>query len=169
MVPPLNATDAAAATGVKVGAPQPLVLAAGTAATTMAPGLVGNVSLKATPVSTVDAFGLVSVKVSVETCPAPIGPENAFAIVGAATTSSVPLPAALLEPALAEVTAPAAIVFTYEFALAAATFTVTLHDPLAATVAPLKATFAPLAAAVTLPPAQLVAPAGAAVFSSPAG
>ena len=51
----------------------------------------------------------------------------------------------------------------------AVTLTVTVHDPLAGSVPPDSATDDPLAAAVTLPPAQLVLPAGVAEFWIPAG
>ena len=62
MLPALNDTEAAPATGANVAAPQPEVLAPGTAATTIAPGAVGKVSLNATPVSAVPVFGFVSTK-----------------------------------------------------------------------------------------------------------
>ena len=62
MLPPLNDTEAAPATGAKVAAPQPEVLAPGVAATTIAPGEVGKVSLNATPLSAVPVFGFVKTK-----------------------------------------------------------------------------------------------------------
>jgi hypothetical protein len=48
------------------------------------------------------------------------------------------------------------------------TLTVTVHDPLAGIVAPARVNPVPLGAAVTLPP-HVVAPAGAAVLTRPAG
>ena len=59
MLAPLNATEAAPAAGAKVGAPQPEVVGVGAGATTIAPGDVGKVSLKAMPLSVVEVFGLV--------------------------------------------------------------------------------------------------------------
>lgn len=61
MVPPEKEIEALFAFGLKVGVPQPLVLALGVVATTIAPGEVGKVSLKATPVKGVDGFELVMV------------------------------------------------------------------------------------------------------------
>ena len=167
--PPENDTDPAPATGEKVGAPQPLVEAEGVAATTIAPGLVGNVSLKATPVSAELVLLLTSVKVRVEVPPVPTGPENDFAIEGAATTVSVALPGAAFAPALAEVTAPAESELVYALAAAADTLTVTVHEPLAGTVAPESVSVVPPAAALAVPAAQVVAAAGVAVLTRPAG
>ncbi len=73
IVAALKETEPAAATGAHVGAPQPLVDALGVPATTIAAGATGKVSVKATPVSAVAAFGFTIVKVSVVTPPAPIG------------------------------------------------------------------------------------------------
>ena len=100
MVAPENATDAAFAVGAKVGAPQPVVLAAGVAATVIAPGLVGKVSPKATPVSAVVGFGLVIVKVSVEVAPTAIGAgDKSFAMLGATTLLTTRLAVLLTTPA----------------------------------------------------------------------
>ena len=60
------------APGVKVGEPQPVVEAFGVLATTMAPGVVGRVSIKLSPLNEA-AVGLVRVKVRVETPPAVVG------------------------------------------------------------------------------------------------
>lgn len=49
------------------------------------------------------------------------------------------------------------------------TFTETVHVPPAATVPPLKLTPPPFAAAVTVPPVQVVVPFGVAVFCKPVG
>src|SRR3990172_6660107 len=70
--PSENEIEAAPAVGLKVGAPQPEVLAPVGLATTMAPGEVGKVSLKfrslrATP------LGLLMVKVRVEVPPTVVG------------------------------------------------------------------------------------------------
>ena len=75
--------EAAPATGAKVGEPQPVVEALGELATTIAPGLIGNVSVKFRPLNEAEV-GLVSVKVSVETPPAVVGSGlKFFAIVTA--------------------------------------------------------------------------------------
>src|SRR6267378_3798277 len=100
MVAALNVIEAAPATGAKVGAPHPAVVAFGAAATTIAPGATGKVSEKATPVSDVLAFGLVSVKVSVTVRPGPLGPANDLAIVGATGTVSEALVAVGIVPPL---------------------------------------------------------------------
>ena len=85
MLPALNASDAAPAVGAKVGAPQPLKLAFGGVATTIAPGTVGSVSEKLTPVMPA-AVGLSSVKTNVDTPPGVIGfVRNALVIVAAPT------------------------------------------------------------------------------------
>ena len=75
--------------------------------------------------------------------------------------------AALPVPPFVEVTA--LLVLAYVFAEAAVTLTETVHDAPAETVAPLKLTLVPLADAVTVPPLQVVAPPGVAVFCRPAG
>ncbi len=51
MVPPEKEIEPAPGAGLNVGAPQPVVVAFGVPATTMAPGEVGKVSPKATPLS----------------------------------------------------------------------------------------------------------------------
>ena len=72
MVPLEKEIPAAPATGMKVGVPQPTVVAPAGFATTMAPGVVGKVSVKLTPL-TAAAFGLVSVKVNLDVPPATVG------------------------------------------------------------------------------------------------
>ena len=73
--------------------------------------------------------------------------------------------------ALAPATVPAFVVatlpveFRYDPAVALVTLTVTVHEPLAGTVAPESATLPPLLAAVTVPPAQVVAPEAEAVLT----
>ena len=86
MLPAENASVTAAAAGANVGVPHPTVLTAGVAATRITPGLVGKVSLKATPVSAVVGFGLVMVKVNVDVAPTAIGAgEKSLAMPGATT------------------------------------------------------------------------------------
>src|SRR5687768_3086943 len=70
-------------------------------------------------------------------------------------------------PPLVEATAP--LVLAYVPTLAAVTLTVTVHDPPADTVPPLRLTLPPFAAAMTVPPEQVVAPPGVPVFCKPAG
>jgi hypothetical protein len=72
MLPFEKEMDAAPATGVNVGVPQPVVEAFGVLATTMAPGVVGKVSVKFNPLNE-EGVGLVMVNVSVDTPPAVVG------------------------------------------------------------------------------------------------
>lgn len=65
-VPFENEIEPAPATGAKVAAPQPLIVAPGGLATTIAPGEVGNTSEKFTP-ETAAGLGLVIVNVRAET------------------------------------------------------------------------------------------------------
>src|SRR5258706_14375084 len=91
---------------------------------------------------------------------------KALAMVGCDSTVSVAdAPAAV--PALVVVTLP--VLLRYEPATAEVTFTVTVHEPLAGTVAPESATLRPVFAAVTVPPAHVVAPPAAAVLTRVAG
>ena len=71
-VPLLNETEPEPAIAVKVGVPHPLVVAPGVAATCIAPGDVGNVSVKLTPV-TAAAFGFEMVNVRTETPDVDVG------------------------------------------------------------------------------------------------
>lgn len=89
-----------------MGVPQPLVLALGAAATCIAPGIMGNVSAKATPFSAVVGFGLVRVKVNVVGAPIAIGlGAKLLLIVGGATETTVRVAvAATPGPVLAVVT-----------------------------------------------------------------
>src|SRR6185503_586913 len=129
----------------------------------------GYVSVKAAPV-TAAAFGFVSVMVRTEAPPVPMADaENAFATVSAEFTVSDPLPAAVLAPALEVVRPPAAMLLAYVPTVAEVTFTVTVQEPFAGIVAPESATLVPLLAAVTVPPAQVVAPEAEAVFTRLAG
>ena len=100
-LPPLNATEAAPATGAKVAAPQPEVVAPGAAATTIAPGDVGSVSLNAMPDSVVALFGLVMKNLKVDGRFAAIGRvRNVFVMLAGAvaTTVSPAVPATPLPP-----------------------------------------------------------------------
>jgi len=67
-----NEREAAPAAGAKVGEPQPVVEALGELATTIAPGVVGRLSVKFSPLKEAEV-GLVKVKVRVETPPAVVG------------------------------------------------------------------------------------------------
>ena len=88
--PPEKDMDALPPVGVKVGVPQPLVVALGVTATIIAPGVVGNVSVKAAPVKGVNVLGLVRVKVRVEVPPARMGDgEKAFVMLAGASTAKV--------------------------------------------------------------------------------
>ena len=158
IVPPASDTPVAVCEAVP---PQVVAAVAATGET-----LAGWVSVRATPVIAVAALALASVKVSVETPPAPISAgAYDFETAGRATTVNVALAATGLLPALVLVTAPAAIVLACAPGVLPVTFTVTVHEPPAGTVAPESATELPPAAAVTVPPAQVVAPAGVAVFT----
>lgn len=72
MLPLENEIEAAPAEGAKVGEPQPVVEALGVLATTMAPGVVGKVSVKFKPLKEEEP-GFVMVNVSVETPAAVVG------------------------------------------------------------------------------------------------
>ena len=89
---------AAPATGLKIGEPQPEVEAFGGLATDICPGLTGNVSVNATPLSAYAAFGLVTVKDNV-TAPltgAALG-VNVLTSTGGDSTSTPAVPGALSE------------------------------------------------------------------------
>ena len=125
--------------------------------------------MKAAPVAAV-AFGFVSVIVSTLVSLVPIeAGVNDLATVSAFNTVRLALAAAVLAPAFVVVSAPEAIVLLYVAGVALVTFTVTVHEPLAGIVAPLRATLVPLFAAVTVPPAQVVAPLALPVFTRLAG
>jgi hypothetical protein len=129
----------------------------------------GYVSVNVAPVAAV-AFGFVSVMVSTLVLPVPTAAgENDFATESAELMVSEPLPAAVLDPALAVVSAPAGIELAYVPGVADVTFTVTVHEPLAGMVAPESATLVPLLAAVTVPPTHVVAPEALVVFTRPSG
>src|SRR5258706_16065010 len=113
------------------------------------------------------AFALPRVMVSTEVPFTTIGfAANDLVIVGCVRTVSV-AEAATPVPALVVVTGP--VELSREPAVPDVTLTVTVHEPLAGTVAPESATLVPLLAAVTVPPAQVVAPPAAAVVTRVAG
>src|SRR3972149_11365349 len=72
IVPLEKEMEGAPGVGARVGDPHPAVEAPVGLATTMAPGEVGNVSLKLTPLSATP-FGLLRVKVRVEAPPTTLG------------------------------------------------------------------------------------------------
>src|SRR6185503_847063 len=113
------------------------------------------------------ALGLAMSMVSTEVAPGAIDEGvKVLATVGRCSTFSVAVaPAAV--PALAVVTLP--VGFGYDPAEALVTFTLTVHEPLAGTLAPESARLAPLLAAVTVAPAQVEEPEADAVFTRPAG
>src|SRR5258705_85518 len=114
------------------------------------------------------AFEFESVMVRTEARPAPSGfGLNDLAMVGCARTSSVPDTARVV-PASVVVIAP--VLFRSEPASALVTFTVTVQEPLAGTMAPESARLVPLLAAVTVgAPPHVVAPLADAVFTRFAG
>jgi hypothetical protein len=106
MVPPEKEIEALFAFGLKVGVPQPLVLALGVVATTIAPGEVGKVSLKATPVKEVEEFELVIVNWRVVVPPGATAlGTNALVIEGGTIADTV-------SAALAAIPVPAFVVLT---------------------------------------------------------
>jgi len=115
-------------------------------------------------------FGFVSVIVSTLVSLVPIeAGENTLVAVTSFSTVKVELPAVVFEPAFVVVRPPAGIELANAPALEPWTLTVTVHEPLAGIVPPESATLVPLFAAVTVPPAQVVAPEADAVFVRPAG
>ena len=169
IVPPENEIDPAPATGANVGAPHPLVVAFGVAATTIAPGATGNVSLKAMPPRELFWFGLVIVNVSVETPFGMIGDgENTFAIDGGMSAVNVAV-------ARLDVFVPPSVVergpLTFECgpAVVAVTLTLTVQEPLAGIVPPLNVSVVFPASGAQVAPAHVVAAAGVAATCTPAG
>jgi hypothetical protein len=112
MVPAVNVSTAAPAAGANVGVPQPLVLMPGVGATTMAPGAVGKVSLKARPVNARAMLGLVMVKRSTLGTPVAIGlVKKALLILAGAVAATVKTSlSATPVPPLAVVTVPVLLV-----------------------------------------------------------
>ncbi len=162
IVPPESATLPPLAAAVTVP-PVHVVAPAGVAVLVR---FTGYVSVNAAPVTGL-AFAFVSVIVSTDVPPTPTAAgENAFAALGCDNTFNVPEPP-VAAPALVVEMLP--VLFRYEPAVALVTFTVTVHEPLAGTVAPDNAALVPLLAAVTVPPTHVVAPEADAVFTRPAG
>src|SRR6185312_16945845 len=83
---------------------------------------------------------------------------NASVAPRPASTVSEALVGAVLAPALVLASAPAAIVLAYVPDVPLVTLTVTVQEPEAGIVPPESATLVPLLAAVTVPPAHVVAP-----------
>jgi hypothetical protein len=165
IVAPEKLNDVFPAAGANVGAPQPVVLTLGVAATCRP---AGNASVTPTPVSAVPVFGLVSVNVMVLTPPTGIEMgANALAILGGASTVKVSLPVFPVPP-LVELTLP--VVLTLLPLVVPVTLTATVHVPLAAMVPPEKLTDVLPAAGVKVGEPQPVAEAfGVAATSRPAG
>ena len=161
IVPPESATLVPPLVAVTAPPAQLVAPVAGVALTR--PG--GYVSVNAAPVIAV-AFGLVNVTVSVEVPLMPIEVGlKALVTTGPFNTVSVAEAPAAVPVSVA--TAP--VLLRYAPAAALATLTVTVHEPLAGIVPLASATLLRLLAAVTAPPAHVVAPLAAAVFTSPAG
>jgi hypothetical protein len=108
MVPPEKEIDPALMLGENVGEPQPEVETPVGFATTIFPGEVGKVSLKATPVNATLWLGLVIVRVSVEVAPARMGDgENDLAILGdwraVKDAVAIPVESVLVPPLVDEI------------------------------------------------------------------
>ena len=163
-VPPESATSLAPLTAVST---PPQVVAPEADAAFTRPN--GYVSVKAAPLTAVP-LPLVSVMVRtlVSLMPMDAGAKD-FATTGPASTFKVALPATVLAPAFAVVSAPMAMEFAYAPAAADCTLTVTVHEPPAGIVPPESATVVPLFAAVTVPPAHVVAPDADTVLVMPTG
>ena len=99
----------------------------------------------------------------------PLGGVNDFATLSGEKTVSDALAATVFAPALIEVTEPIARALAYVAPEALVTLTVTVQEPLAGIVPAESATLEPPFVAVTVPAPHVVAPAGVAVFTSPAG
>lgn len=144
-------------------APVHVVLAPGTAATTMP---AGKVSVRLTPVNA-DSLRFCSVRVSVEVA-TPLARMEVGAKVLSRTPpvciDSVPLlmGAALLEPSALVTPAAAMVLMTVLFCaawgVAGATLNVTVQNPCPAMVAPARLAEPAPAGAVTVPPQVVVAP-----------
>jgi len=169
IVAPLKEIEPAPATGVNVGAPQPVVVAEGVPATTIAPGEVGNVSVKATLLRAFAEFEFVMMKVSVDTPPARIGfGANCLEIDGGSTafkvavaTLSVVVPLSVVDGLL--------LMFECGPAVVAVTLTWAVHEPLAGIVPPLKVRAVLPAAGAHVAPVQVVEAEGVAATCVPAG
>jgi hypothetical protein len=111
---------------------------------------LASVSLKATPLSAVPAFGLVMVKVSVVLAPTRIVPvPNAFVMVGGATTVTVAV--LLAAPAPVSVAETAPVVLAFAPAVVPVTLTMSVHDADGASVMAERLIDADPATSVTVP------------------
>jgi len=163
IVAPVKLMLPEAAVAVIVPPPQLPVSPFGVETTTPA----GNVSVKPTPVSAIDALGLLMVKLSaIDPLRGTLGAANDLAMAGGATT--VILAAAdPPEPPSTEVTAP--LVLFLMPAVVPVTFTLNVHEPLAAIVAPVRLMLPEPAVAVMVPPPQLPLSPFGVETTSPAG
>ena len=128
-LPPLNDTEAAPATGANVAAPQPVMLAPGVAATTIAPGDVGKGSLNATPASAVPVFGFTKVKRNTAGTLAAIGfVRKLFVMLIGAVATTVRL-ALAATPVLLFAVAMLPVELLYEPAVGAVTSNLMVHRP----------------------------------------
>ena len=160
-VPLARLTLPAPATAVAVP-PQVLANPFGVAITSPA----GNVSVNAIPVSDADAFGLLILIVNdVPPFSAIVAAPNAFAIVGGPSTVTDAFEV-LPAPAVADVTVT--LLFFTPPAVPV-TFTLKLHDALAANVAPERLTLPDPAEAVIAPPPQVPANPFGVATTKPAG
>lgn len=156
--PPENATDPAPGDGENVAAPQPApTVVFGAGATTMAPGATGNVSEKATPEMASSGFGLVMVKVSVDTPFARMGDgANALAIAGGSTAVSVSV-AGVSSPVPPSVVVTMPLTFVCTPPAVAVTSTDTVQALLAGIVPPVSVTVVAPAAGTQVPPQVVLA------------
>src|SRR5262249_56217980 len=99
IVPLENEIDGAPATGENVGVPEPGVGALGGFATTIAPGTVGRLSVKLTPLRE-PALAFVRVNVSVEIPPTFVGFGEKLLEIVASDGSMIVAMRALLEKSL---------------------------------------------------------------------
>src|SRR5205085_3904794 len=131
---------------------------------------VGYVSVKAAPViGTAPLFESVTVRREVAETTIDAGENDLAAVGGSGLTVRMALADAAFAFALADVTAPAAIVSVYEPAVLLTTDTVTVQFPFAGMVPLLSATELPFGLAVTVPPPHVVAPFGVEALTRFAG
>jgi hypothetical protein len=128
----------------------------------------GNASVKATPVSAVPGLELAIVKVSDVVPPIGISEEAKLLVIEGGDTMSTESVALALPPVPPLVEVIDELVLTFVPAVVPVTLSEIVQDAEAATVPPDRFTFPPPAAAVTLPPHELVTPLGLPT-TSPAG
>src|SRR5581483_1421356 len=102
-------------------------------------------------------------------CTIGFGPNALVTTGGLMTVNVAVLDATPLYPPVGKVTAPTGTVFGYDPPVLLVTLTVTVQLPEAGIVPPLIDTEFPPAAAVAVPPVQVVLAPGAEAFTSPAG